>query len=290
VVAKPDTTPFTAHGRLHARNTLPPPASRAASQGGAFPDGVTPGNLKQRRIRFARLEFGDFVDAFTPARIVGNRQKWDVGLHGHPVFPLEGEGPVVSPVTHRYDPRTARAFGLDAGDGADSKVLACLMLRGATDLRLPSRVTVLNPHGLRPILHRLRGRRMRDLRNPRAVFQVIRVRATGSKTMKLTKLSGCSSARTCRGLLRFGISAALRVASLFYGKSAGDGGSVDEYLNDRGDEAEGPGNDPRQRTADVRNLTGAASHRLGQEAADVASRRTVCAERDREICIGYLRS
>ena len=104
--------------------------------------------------------------------------------------------------------------------------------------------------------------------------------------MKLTKLSGCSSARACRGLLRFGIRATFRVASLFYGKSAGGGGSVGECLNDRSGEAEGPGNDVRQRTADVRNLTGAAFHRLGQEAEDVASRRTVCAERDRETCVG----
>jgi hypothetical protein len=150
--------------------TLCPTCQPSPVKGGAFPDGVTPGELKQRRTRFARLEFGDFVDAFTPARIVGNRQKWDAGLHGHPVFPLEGEGPVVSPVTHRYDPPTERAFGLDAGNGADSKILVCLMLRGATALRLPSRVTVLNLRGLRPILHRLRGRRMRDIRNLRAVF------------------------------------------------------------------------------------------------------------------------
>jgi hypothetical protein len=31
-------------------------ASQAVSKGGAFPDGVTPGNLKQRRIRIARTQ------------------------------------------------------------------------------------------------------------------------------------------------------------------------------------------------------------------------------------------
>lgn len=175
-----------------------PTASPAPSKGGAFPDGVTLGNVKQRWIRFARLEHGDFVCAFTRARIVGNGQKRDVVLRGHPVFPHDGEGLVVSLVACRNDPRAARDFGLDTGDSAVTKVLACLMLSRATDSRLPSRFNVRNLHGLRPILHRLRIGHMRDIRNLRVVFPADTRAGNWIEDIVVTKSTGWRSTRMCR--------------------------------------------------------------------------------------------
>ena len=71
--------------------------------GGAFPDGVTLGNPEQRGIGFAGPKFRDFVCAFTRAWIIMNGQKRYVVLRGYPVICHDGEGPVVSLVTRRYD-------------------------------------------------------------------------------------------------------------------------------------------------------------------------------------------
>jgi hypothetical protein len=70
----------------------------------------------------------------------------------------DDEGPVVSKVTRRYGSRGARTSGLDAGNGVDTKVLTCLLLSWATDMRQPSRVNrALVPSALVTIQSRIQG-------------------------------------------------------------------------------------------------------------------------------------
>jgi hypothetical protein len=223
--------------------------------GCAFPDGVTLGNLKQRWIRFAWLEFGDFVSAFTRAGIFDDCQKWDLVLSGHPVFRGNGERPVVSLITRRYDPCGARAFGLDAGDGAETKVLSSLLLSRASDLRLRSRINFRN----------FQSWYVRDIRNPRAVVPADTCAGNRIEDMVSDPVDRLAIGTDVQGVLLFGISAAFRIASLFDGKGAGDGGFVGECLHNCGGAVESPRKVIHRWTPDVRNLTGVASHRLSQK-------------------------
>ena len=107
---------------------------------------------------------------------------------------------------------------------------------------------------------------MRDIRNLRVVFPADTRAGNWIEDIVGDQVDRLAIDTDVQGLVHFGISAAFRVASLYYGKSAGDVGSVGECLHDRGGAGETPGNVVRQRTVDERNLSGvAASHCLSQE-------------------------
>lgn len=79
--------------------------------------------------------------------------------------------------------------------------------------------------------------------------------------------------------------------SLLGDKSTGDCGSVGEWLHESSGAGESVGNVVRKWTADVRNLTEAVSRHLGQEGGGSGEQENgKRGERDRENCIGYLRS
>jgi len=101
----------------------------------------------------------------------------------------------------------ARAIGHDAGDGADTKVLSCLLLSRVTDLFLPSRINVRNLYGLRPILHRLWDRHVRDICNLRAVFPADTRAGNRIEDNVADQVDRLAISTDMQSLLRFGVSA-----------------------------------------------------------------------------------